>query len=140
MVALNRQPGERLNVLLTDRGQGWAAQLPRLLEPQGVQALRADSFKSAVQILENSTIHMAVIDLVLPLESGEDVQEADSQQIPGGLKLLQVIHRLETRPRAVVVVRGRQFEQRVDDYVLAEALKFDAFSVFYQQQKCKNRN
>ena len=129
MVAVRREQSGRMKVLLTDRGQRWAIQLPRLLEPLGVAAMRADCVSDAVAILEGEAIDMALVDMSLPLESYEEYDPTLGVRCVGGLKLLQVIQRLEGRPPAVVVVRGKKFDRRVDDYLLSEALKFDAFSV-----------
>lgn len=134
MRAARTHPEDRLNVLLTDHGQNWADQLPQLLEPQGVRALRADSVQHAIRILESAMIHVAVVDLELPMESTPAPARPEPSRLraPGGLTLLQSIQRLRTRPPAVVVVRGRMFEPRFDNHVLREALRFDAFSVLDQ--------
>jgi DNA-binding NtrC family response regulator len=110
----------RLNVLLTDVDQEWAVHLPRLLEPQGVRAICAQSVKEAVEVIDRQPIHAAVVNLSLPMD-GHDA-------IDGGLKLLRVIQRLDPTPPAVVI-RGRQFDRRADDRLLAEALKLEVFSV-----------
>ncbi len=119
----------RLNVLVTDRGQRWAAQLPRLLAPQGVHALRAETCDQALELIEATPIHVAVVDMYL--DTGADVRPS-AERLPGGLKLLQIIQRFEGRPPAVMVVRSRRFDARIDDFVLAQALKLDAFSVLDQ--------
>ena len=113
----------RLNVLLTDGDQRWAEQLPRLLEPQGIRAIRAGDVDEAARIIERQLIHAAVVDIALPM----DRRAEPNERATGGLKLLRVIQRLDPSPPAVVV-RGRRFD-RVDDRLLAEALKLRAFSV-----------
>ncbi len=135
MIDLRTDRDNRLNVLLTDADQRWAAQLPQLLQPQGVRAIRAESLDRAVEALERNAIHVAVVDLALPMDSVPDPAAGDRSssggrgRLPGGLKLLQVIRRMDRRPPAVVVVRGRQFDRRVDDFVLAEAMRLNVFSV-----------
>ncbi len=119
----------RLNVLVTDRGERWAVQLPRLLEPQGVQALRATSYDQAIQLIEATPIHVAVVDMYLDTDPEA---RPTAERLPGGLKLLQIIRRIKDRPPAVMVVRSRHFNPRIDDFVLAEALKLNAFSVLDQ--------
>lgn len=120
----------RCHMLVADEGDHWADQLPRLLEPQGVRAFRTASVDEAIDLMRTTPIHLAVVDLGL---SGRNhpphASEGGRERLPGGLKLLQVIQRLQDRPKAIVVVRGRRFDPRVDNHVLAEALKLDAFSV-----------
>jgi len=60
--------------------------------------------------------------IALPMD-----RDAAPDATPGGLKLLRVMRRLDPAPPAVVV-RGRRFD-RVDDRLLNEALRLDAFSV-----------
>ena len=122
MRAVGNKQGHHLNVLLTDTDshQDWAEHLPRLLEPQGVRAIRARSVGEAVEAIDREPIHAAVVNLDLPM-SGSDSEE-------GGLKLLRVIQRLQPTPPSVVI-RGRRFDRRVDDRMLSEALKLKAFSV-----------
>ena len=120
------QLGGRMNVLLTDHGQDWASHIPALLEPQGVRSYRAQSFDQAVELIQSTPIHVALVDMAL---GGVAQTASGHERLPAGLKLLKVIHRIEGRPPAVVVVRGRSFQQRLDNFVLNEALKLDAFSV-----------
>jgi len=121
--------GRRLNVLVTDRGERWSVQLPRLLQPHGVHAYSVASSDEAVELMQATPIHVAVVDMYL--DSNPEDRPAP-QRLPGGLKLLQVIQRIESRPPAVMVVRSRHFDPRVDNFVLSEALKLNAFSVLDQ--------
>lgn len=124
---------ERLNVLLTDGGQPWAEHLPRLLEPQGVRAIRVSSVNEAVEAMEEEPIHAAVVDLALPMSPGASnrtsrITPCDPNRLPDGMRLVQLMKRLDPAPPAVIV-RGRFFDRRSDDRLLAEALKLDVFSV-----------
>ena len=118
-----------MNVLLTEGDEPWALQLPRLLEPQGVRTIHVHTVDEAVDAIEHEPIHAAVVDLGLPLEEGTVAVKGVADT--GGLKLLRIIRRLHPTPPAVVV-RGRLFDRRTDDRVLAEALKLQAFSVLDQ--------
>lgn len=125
-------------MLLTEGDQPWSQQLPRLLAPQGVRTIQVHSVDEAMDAMEREPIHAAVVDLGLPLvgREGEDkprrLDEARSGLVDtGGLKLLRIIRKLTPAPPAVVV-RGRLFDGRTDDRLLAEALKLDAFSVLDQ--------
>ena len=120
----------RLNVLLTDGEQRWAEQLPRLLEPQGIRAIRAGDVEEAARVIERQLIHAAVVDIALPMDRRAEPRkprEGVHEGGHGGLKLLRVIQRIDPSPPAVVV-RDRRFD-RVDDRLLSEALKLRAFSV-----------
>jgi CheY-like chemotaxis protein len=120
---------DRLNVLLNDAGESWADQLPRLLEPQGVHTIRVGDVDEAVKIIQHRAIHALVVELKLPMERPELKLGGDaSAESRGGLKLLRVIQRLDPCPPAVVI-RGRRFDNRLDNRVLTEALKLEAFSV-----------
>ena len=124
------QPGPgRLNVLLTDRGQRWSAQLPPLLKRQGVTSFTVSSSDQVLQLIETKPIHVAVVDMFLDTEPDA---RPNPQRLPGGLKLLQVIQRSQRRPPAVMIVRSRHFDPRVDNFVLNEALRLNAFSVLDQ--------
>lgn len=125
----NTGEGKRLNVMVTDRGERWAMQLPQLLEPQGVHAYRARSADEAVDLIRTRPIHVAVVDMYLDADPDEQPRP---NRLPGGLKLLQLIQRLPARPPAVMVVRNRHFDPRIDNFVLTEALKLNAFSVLDQ--------
>ena len=139
MLPVRSQRDERLNVLLSDGEEAWARHLPNLLEPQGVRAIRVHSVRHAMDVIESEPIHVAVVDLGLPVEPGEmrvDVvrrrpgTEVDATK-PGALKLVQVMRRLEPSP-PTVIVRGRLFDRRVDDRLLREALTLNVFSVLDQ--------
>lgn len=116
----------RLNVLMAGSDEPWCEHLPRLLEPQGVKAIRAASVDEALGVIERQRIHAAVIGMWTPT-----AKQGYADATPGGLKLLRVIHRLEPPPPAVVV-RDRSFVGRWDDRWLSEALKLDVFTVLDQ--------
>lgn len=124
-----------LNVLLTDHGQAWAEQLPRLLQPQGVEAYRVHTVDEALNVMDQRQIHAAVVDLGMPSETGglTAVGAAMKQQAgdPGGLRLLRLIQRREPHP-PTVVVRDRAFESQFDNRMLQQALQLDAFTVLDQ--------
>lgn len=126
MVNARHQPA-RFNVLLTEdrrhADEHWVNQLPRLLEPQGVQAFVARSGREAVDITMSVRIHAAVVDIATPTE-GESV----SAGTPGGLWLLEMFRRLPDRP-PTVVVNNRLITQRQAQRLLADALRLGAFSV-----------
>lgn len=120
------EPANRLNLLLSFSGwqrESWADRLPTLLEPMGVTALRADTGRQATEVIQTHPIHIAVVDLGLPLDLRDEAGSAEE----GGLRLLDVLRRLDPTPPTVVVKRGRS--HRDDTRELNAALRTGAFAV-----------
>ncbi len=118
--------GGRLNLLLSYAGwepESWVDQLPPLLEPMGVRSLRAGTGTEATRVIRSHKIHIAVVDLGLPLDGSAD---ADGPE-PGGPRLLELLTRLETRPPTVVVRQSRTHRDDARD--LRAALSLGAFAV-----------
>lgn len=117
---------QRLNLLLSYAGwrhESWADRLPRLLEPMGVYSLRADTGAEASHVIARYPIHIAVVDLGLPLEDAatpDRVEEA-------GPRLLDLLRRLDRPPPTVVIKRGRS--EREDCREINAALRAGAFAV-----------
>lgn len=117
--------GGRLNMLLTDAGwepESWADVLPRLLEPMGVVAFRAQSGAEATRLLRSMPVHIAVVDLSLPLEVGSPAGEAE-----GGRRLLELLARLDSPP-PTVVVNPRRARREVERHLMS-ALQAGVFAV-----------
>ena len=121
-------PDTRFTVLLTeDREHAiehWTHQLPRLLEPQGVQAHVARTGQEALELAKQMPIHAAVIDLLTPANE----REANVGHKPGGLWLLEVLRRRPDQPPALLV-SNPGYSQRLLQRYLNEALRLGAFSV-----------
>lgn len=124
----------RLNLLLSYAGwhqDPWVDRLPKLLEPMGVQSHRAGSGRQAQDVIKNIPIHIAVVDLGLPLEAqpAPDASLLDSapELEEGGARLLELLHRMNTPPPTVVVKRARS--TRDDHRDMAQALRMGAFAV-----------
>lgn len=116
----------RLNILLSYAGwqeDSWADHLPRLLEPMGVRSLRAGSGRQASEVIRQHPVHIAVVDLGLPLEMGSSETRAGE----AGARLLELLLRLEQPPPTVVVKRRRT--ARDDQREIAAALRAGAFAV-----------
>ncbi len=123
--------GGRLNLLLSYSGwrpESWADRLPCLLEPLGVRSLRAASGREATQVIRDYRVHIAVVDLGLPLESATAPGDAHPEQ--GGTRLLEVLTRLEAPPPTVVVKRS--LTRRDDSREIAAALRLGAFAIIDQ--------
>ena len=122
-----RAPG-RFNVLLaqerTQAQRPWSQQLGQLLEPHGVRAYVAHTGREALATADQIVLHAAVVDLSTP----RDALHRGSEPEPGGLWLLELMHRRQFRTPVVVVdsrpVAGRDFER-----ALNRALRLGAFSV-----------
>ncbi len=116
----------RLNLLLSygREDQGVIAQLPRLLAPMGISSIRVTSGEGAARVISDHPIHIAVVDLTIPLAQGGPAR-------PGGPRILQLLRRLD-RPPPTVVIRPRQAVARDSARSLAAALREGAFSVVDQ--------
>jgi DNA-binding response OmpR family regulator len=119
-----RASSSRLNLLLScaERGTDPAVeQLPRLLAPMGIHSLRATSGEGAADLISHHPIHIAVVDLTIPL-----VPFAPARA--GGDRILQLLRRLE-EPPPTVVIRPRQAVARESTRSLVAALREGAFAV-----------
>jgi DNA-binding response OmpR family regulator len=115
----------RLNLLLSYGGwQETSAldQLAHLLEPMGIACLSAESGEEAADIIRDEIIHIAVVDLGIPLA------RLSAKEEPGGGRILQLLRRLEPSP-PTVIVRPRPSAVREGVRELSEALRDGAFAV-----------
>lgn len=122
------RPGGRLNLLLSYAGwhrDSWVDRLPRLLEPMGVVALRADTGREASEVIRSTPVHIAVVDLGLPLDQPGTAIDGEVEE--GGARLLDLLSRLAEPPPTVVVKRERT--HRDDCREIAAALRAGAFAV-----------
>jgi len=117
-----REGRPRLNLLLSDASRperSWADRLPPLLEPMGVRTLRAHSGEEATRVLGLTPVHLAVVDLALPLDEGSPEG--------GGVRLLELLARSPVRPPTVVIRRARTSREASREAM--RALLADAFAV-----------
>ena len=118
----------RLNLLLTYGG--WrdmpaVLQLPRLLEPMGIRAMQAESGDEAARIINREPVHIAVVDLEIPIDTRTGMT---ARPRSGGAKLLQLLKRLETPP-PTIVVKPRHGSAREHARSLSQSLREGAFAV-----------
>ena len=100
----------RFSVLLAHDQGGWQETVRQLLEPQGVQTLSVRSGREALDVLQSTQIHVAVLD----------------QQMPqlGGLQVIKLMRDIQkTAPPAILLAN------HLTDHLLHEALGMRVFSV-----------
>jgi DNA-binding response OmpR family regulator len=115
----------RLNLLLSYGGwrdDALERQLPPLLRPMGVHCLEARSGSEAETLLRRERIHVAVVDVSVPM--GDGVLGSDAV----GSRILQILRRLD-QPPPTVVVRPPQPSQRDATRGLHAMLAEGAFAV-----------
>jgi len=115
----------RLNLLLgyaAWRHDEVADQLLQLLEPMGIRCIRAASGREATDLVRSLQVHIAVVDLSIPME-GDSPRSTEA-----GPRVLQLLRRLE-QPPPTVVVRPPQPSLRESGRGLADALREGAFAV-----------
>lgn len=104
--------------------------LPRMLEPMGVQSHRALTGCQAKRVIESTQIHIAVVDLALPLDDPRASESLACHQPDleeGGPRLLEILSRLSQPPPTVVVKRSRSTRDDARD--INAALRLGAFAV-----------
>ena len=110
MVDVSTQPGSRFSVLLAQDPGGWHEMVRRLLEPQGVQTVAVRSGREALDVLQHTQVHVAVLD----------------QQMPqlGGLQVIKIVREVRpTAPPAILLAN------HLTDHLLHDALAMRVFSV-----------
>jgi hypothetical protein len=122
--------GGRLNLLLSWGGwrpDSWADTLDCLLRPLGVQSMQARTARQAEQVIRNNPIHIAVVDLGLPLDVPSGRGGGGHHHEEAGCRILDLLRRMESPPPTVIVRSTRASREAARD--LAAALRFNAFAV-----------
>lgn len=128
--------GGRMNLLLSHAGwedEAWVDRLPRLLAPMGVVSHRAGSGEEASRVIRSLEIHLAIVDLALPLAEPESETPRAPELAEGGTRLLELLARLPAPPPMVAVARHRT--SRGDARDMSEALRWGAFAVVNRPQR-----
>lgn len=123
--------GHRLNLLLSYAGwrpQSWAEQLPQLLEPMGIASFRVQSGREASEVIQRQRVHIAVVDLGLPIDDKAASPSPGATGETGGTRLLQILRRLEAPPPTIVIRRPVD-KAHGNERTLHEALREGAFTV-----------
>ena len=117
-------PRGRLNLLLSYAGwqdTPWVDRLPMILYPMGIKSHIASSADSAQRVIEANPIHIAVVDLALPLDS------SGTQSEEAGTRILNLLSRLASPPPTIVIKRKKTV--RDDTREMSAALRSGAFAV-----------
>ena len=125
----SEQP-RRLNLLLTYGGwreHAFADQLPVLLDRFGIHCLRAQSGDEVSDVVRRAEVHIAVIDLSIPMHPRRP-EAQPARTVQAGPRVLQLLRRLENPP-PTIIVRPRQVDPAESNRILAEALREGAFTV-----------
>jgi CheY-like chemotaxis protein len=138
----------RLNLLLSFAGwqpDPWVDRLPRLLEPMGVISHRAHTGREASGVISSLPIHIAVVDLGLPLDDlhahdshDPHAPETEPEFEEGGPRLLELLSRLSEPPPVVAVKRPRT--HRTDARDISAALRLGAFAVIDRPMSAHDLN
>jgi DNA-binding NarL/FixJ family response regulator len=89
----------------------------------GVVSHRAGTGRQATAVMQSTPIHIAIVDLGLPLDTSSTPEQSEE----GGTRVLELLARLDQPPPTVVVKRTRSM--RDDRRELAAALRMGAFAV-----------
>jgi CheY-like chemotaxis protein len=92
----------------------------------GIRALRVNTGREASEIIRLNAIHIAVVDLGLPLDATPAAPPAPPAE-EGGPRLLDLLAHLSQPPPTVVIKRTRT--HRDDSREIAAALRAGAFAV-----------
>jgi CheY-like chemotaxis protein len=126
----DREPQEpqrlsRLNLMLSDSGwreESAVNQLPRLLSPMGIESYRVESAEEAAELIRSVPIHIAVVDLAIPLH------RQSPRPLASGSRVLQLLRRLD-QPPPTMVLRPPYPAARDGARTLSDALREGAFAV-----------
>lgn len=134
-------PGGRLNLLLSYAG--WQPdplvnRLAPLLEPMGVTAHHAGTGREASRVIQATPIHIAVVDLALPLDLTTPQPEREPEFEEGGPRLLELLSRLDQPPPVVAIKRSRSTRDDARD--LNAALRLGVFAVVDRPRELSDLN
>ena len=99
----------RFTVLLANEQEGWHQTIRGLLEPQGVQTVAVRSGREALDVMQHTQVHVAVLD----------------QQMPqlGGLQVIKLMRDFKAPPPSILLAN------HLTDHLLHDALGLRVFSV-----------
>lgn len=86
----------------------------------GVNSLKAETARQAERVIRTTPVHIAVVDLGLPLDAQRTCDEA-------GARVLELLRRLDAPPPTVIVSSPSSAREQSRD--IAAALRVGAFAV-----------
>src|SRR5688500_19132439 len=101
----------RFTVLLANEQEGWHQTVRGLLEPQGVQTVAARSGREALELIESTPVHVAVLDTQMPQLGGMQV-----------VRLMRELRKADAPPAILLA-------NELNSHLLREALAMHVFSV-----------
>jgi len=102
-------PTNRFTVLLANEQEGWHQTVRGLLQPQGVNTVSAHSGREALDLLEKTSVHVAVLDAQMP-------------QL-GGMQVIRMLREIHKATPAILLTN------QMSNHLLQEALGMQVFSV-----------
>ena len=99
----------RFTVLLANEQEGWHHTVRQLLEPQGVVTVAARNGREALELIESTPVHAAVLDAQMP-------------QL-GGLQVVRLMRDIQKTTPAILLAND------LTSALLREALSMHVFSV-----------
>jgi CheY-like chemotaxis protein len=106
---LDAKPTNRFTVLLANEQEDWHQTVRGLLQPQGVHTVSAHNGREALNLIESTPVHVAVLDAQMP-------------QL-GGLQVIRMLRELHKATPAILLT------SHMTNYLLHEALGMQVFSV-----------
>ncbi len=106
---LQTSPTNRFTVLLANEQEDWHQTVRGLLRPQGVQTVSAHSGREALELLESTPVHVAVLDVQMPHL--------------GGMQIIRHMRELHNAIPAILLAN------HLTHHLLREALGMQVFSV-----------
>jgi DNA-binding NarL/FixJ family response regulator len=104
----------------------------------GVTAHHAGTGREASRLIESHPIHIAVVDLALPLDLAASQFEREPEFAEGGPRLLELLSRLDQPPPVVAIKRSRS--SRDDTRDLSAALRLGVFAVIDRPRELSDLN
>jgi CheY-like chemotaxis protein len=102
-------PTNRFTVLLANEQEEWHQTVRGLLKPQGVHTVSAHNGREALNLIETTPVHVAVLDTQMP-------------QL-GGLQIVRLMRDLHRPTQAILLT------SHLTNHLLHEALGMQVFSV-----------
>jgi CheY-like chemotaxis protein len=106
---IHAKPKNRFTVLLANEQESWHEMVSGLLQPQGVQTVSAHNGREALDLIETTQVHVAVLDAQMP-------------QL-GGLQVIRLLRELHKATPAILLTN------HLTNHLLHEALGMQVFSV-----------